>query len=76
MNTELGLEDRARLFQMSWTIAADSLESLRKCDVYRVLEAALNQGNLTYAMNQLAKARPDLKPEIEDVIQEMVQKTM
>ena len=58
-------------FSTLLTIAADSPAQLRSCDVFRVVEAAQNIGQLTAFCRWLTTLRPDLREEI-DACQEEV----
>lgn len=54
-------------------ISADSVDRLRKCDVFRVMEAAANAGDMHGYAEWLAGERPDLAAEINECAQEIAQ---
>lgn len=51
-------------------VAADSLERLRKCDVYRVLEWAPAKKRAALA-KYITNGRPDLTDEVREVMDEL-----
>ena len=53
------------------TLAADSYAELRRCDVYRVLDAANNVDSLLEFGATLIAQRPDLRGEVEACIEEL-----
>ena len=53
-------------------LVADSPEQIRKCDVYRLLEAAPIR-HLSTLVSWLAWCRDDLTNEVEDCLQDIVQ---
>lgn len=56
-------QEQSRRFATLLAIAADSPADLRRCDVYRVVEAAQDAGMAGFA-DWLAGERPDLEDEI------------
>lgn len=53
-------------------LAADSWAQLRRCDVYRVLDAAKGMGYLSDFADILRQERPELSGEIEACFEELV----
>lgn len=53
-------------FEMLLHIAADSPAELRKCDVYRIVEASENAGCMLAFCRWLAGERPDLADEVAE----------
>lgn len=60
-------QEQTRRFTTLLAIAADSPEQLRRCDVYRVVEAAQDVG-----MAGFAEWLGGLRPDLEDAIAEAV----
>jgi hypothetical protein len=52
-------------------LAADSWAQLRRCDVYRVLDAAKGMGYLTDFRDVLMSERPDYATEIDACFEEL-----
>ena len=50
-------------------LAADSLDRLRGCDVFRVLIAADQRDILALAASQIAETRPDLERYVQEALQ-------
>lgn len=51
-------------------VVADSIETLRRCDVYRLLEM-ISRHHRSGVVDQIAKSRPDLIDEAEDCLREL-----
>lgn len=56
---QLTLEDLSRTFAGYVSLAADDIQSLRKCDIDRVLEQAQSLNELQALSDYLYTARPD-----------------
>jgi len=52
-------------------LAADDISQLRRCDVFRVLEAADDCAVLAEAVAFIEKARPDLAEEVAECREEI-----
>ncbi len=53
------------------TLAADSYADLRRCDVFRVLDAANNVDSLLEFAATLVAERPELRAEVEECIEDI-----
>lgn len=51
-------------------VAADSIQQLRRCDVFRLIDGASSGAAATSVANYIIRNRPDLRGEVDDCLNE------
>lgn len=65
------MNDHTTPYRNIITLAADSYAELRRCDVFRVMDAASNVDSLLEFAATLISQRPDLRGEVEACVEEL-----
>lgn len=64
------MENKSQQARMALNCAADSMETLRKCDVERVMQTARRNGSFEEVAAWVQSERPDLAIEIQKAEEE------